>query len=69
MTEVQRNVLLSTKFFQIHPKAVRTRTYKGSLIVQVIFKNNLNFFAFIFPHSKKKLMQLSQKLFRINLNN
>ena len=32
------------KLFQIFPKAVRTRTYKGSLIGQVIFKNNLTFF-------------------------
>ena len=31
------------KLFQIFPKAVRTRTNKGSLIGQVIFKNNLTF--------------------------
>ena len=29
---------------KILPKAVRTRTNKVSLIGQVIFKNNLNFF-------------------------
>jgi len=26
------------------PKPVRTRTYRGSLIGQVIFKNNLTYF-------------------------
>ena len=34
------------KLFQIFPKAVRTRTNKGSLTGQVIFKNNL---IFLFP--------------------
>ena len=35
------------KLFQIFPKAVRTRTNKGSLIGQVIYKNNLTFFIII----------------------
>jgi len=34
---------LFPKLLKILPKAVRTRTYKGSLIGQVIFENNLPF--------------------------
>ena len=35
---------LISKLLKIIPKEVRMRTYKGSLIGQVIFKNNLTFF-------------------------
>ena len=45
------------KFLKIPPKAVRTRTNKGSLIGQVIFKNNLTFF-YIFESIKINNMDL-----------
>jgi len=45
LEENQSKIVFSfPKIFKIHPKAVRTRSYKGSLIGQVIFKNNLTFF-------------------------
>ena len=45
------------KFLKIHPKAVRTRTNKGSLIGQVFFRNNLTFF-YIFESIKINNMDL-----------
>ena len=43
------------KLFQIFPKAVRTRTNKGRLIGQVIFKNNLTFLFLILDYVSRFL--------------